>query len=252
LDDLINQAILSHRRQAGYSVTRLFVTDYSSFIAHSMLHPLASLWRQSSHVTFYESGGQLGQALLDERGGGRQQHAMGSPRRFVSSDDAYSYLRYWAGEPAARAELRWILQRSGPSLVTAHGGIDGWLHALAGRLMTGAVVVLEELSRQAMPGRLAAPPGAAMSAAALSALPALSTLPQIPAIEDLLPVLEDIRIEGAEVLPELEQSLEQITVSIASVTAASVSLDPAPDKVGAIEVALADATSRTTDALGAL
>jgi hypothetical protein len=217
-----------------------------------MLHPLASLWRQSSRVTFYESGAQLGQALLEERGQARQQHGLGSRRRFVSSDDAYSYLRYWAGEPAARAELRWILQRSGPSLVTAHGGMDGWLHALAGRLMTGAVVVLEELSRQAMPGRLVAPPGSAMSVAALSALPALSTLPQIPVVENLLPVLEELRIEGAEVLPELDQSLEQVNASIASVAAASLSLDPAPNKVADINAALLEASSRTTDALGAL
>jgi hypothetical protein len=118
--------------------------------------------------------------------------------------------------------------------------------------MTGAVVVLEELSRQAMPGRLVAPPGAALSAAALSALPALSTLPQIPAVENLLPVLEEMQIEGAEVLPELDQSLEQVDASIASVAAASLWLDPAPDKVAAIEAALLDATSRTTAALGAL
>ena len=40
----------------------------------------------------------------------------GARRRFASATDAYSYLRYWMGEPAARAELQWILQRSGPSL----------------------------------------------------------------------------------------------------------------------------------------
>jgi hypothetical protein len=218
-----------------------------------MLHPLASLWRQSCRVTFYEAGGHIGQALWQDGPGG-QQHAVGARRRFTSADDAYRYLRFWLGEPAARAELRWILQRSGPSLATAHGGIDGWLHALAGRLIGGAVVVMEEHGRQARPGRLVAPPsaGAAAAVAALEDLPALSSLPQLDAIVSLLPDLEDLRIEGAEVLPELDQAMTQIDAVIASIGSASLSLDPAPDKIAPINVSLSDATSRTTAALAAL
>ena len=217
-----------------------------------MLHPLASLWRHSGRATFYESGGQFGQALLQGGGQGGQGHVLGSRRRFTSADDAYSYLRFWLGEPAARAELKWILQRSGPSLASTQAGIDGWVHALAGRLISGAVVVLEEMSRQAMPGRLVAPAAAAMSAAALSALPELSSLPAMPVVEDLLPVLEDIRIEGAEVLPELDQSLAQVDSAIATVTAAALSLEPAPTKVSAIKDALSAASSQATSTLGAL
>ncbi|MYN17981.1 hypothetical protein GTP81_14570 [Rugamonas sp. FT107W] len=209
-----------------------------------MLHPLASLWRHSSRVTFYESGGQAGQLAL--QGQGRMP---GARRRFSSSDDAHTYLRYWLGEPAARAELQWILQRSGPSLATAQPGADAWLHALAGRLMSGAVIVLEELSRQARPGRLVAP---ASAAAAPSSLPALSEAPAIPVVPNLLPVLEDIRIEGAEVLPELNQALAQVDATIATVGSASLSLEPAPSKVAAIKTALTDATSRTTSTLGSL
>lgn len=210
-----------------------------------MLHPLASLWRHSSRVTFYESGGQAGQAA--QHGSGRMQ---GARRRFSSSDDAHTYLRYWLGEPAARAELKWILQRSGPSLATAQAGADGWLHALAGRLLSGAVIVLEELSRQAQPGRLVVPGSA--GAAALSSLPALSEAPAIPVVANLLPALEDIRIEGAEVLPELNQALAQVDATIATVGSASLSLELAPSKVAAIKTALTDATSRTTSTLGAL
>lgn len=214
-----------------------------------MLHPLASLWRHSGRVTFYESGGQVGQSLLQ---GGLQASAQGARRRFASSAEAFGYLRFWAGEPAARAELKWVLQRSGPSLVSAHGGADGWMHALAGRLVSGAVVVLEEISRQAMPGRLVAPASAALSAAAISALPALSAMPALPVVPDLLPVLEDIRIEGAQVLPELDQAQAQVKGAIASVGAASLSLDPAPTRVAAIRTALATATSQATTTLGAL
>lgn len=217
-----------------------------------MLHPLASLWRHSGRVTFYESGGQVGQALLQGGGQGAGSSATGSRRRFASSNEAYGYLRFWAGEPAARAELKWVLQRSGPSLATAHGGPDGWLHALAGRLVSGAVVVLEEISRQAMPGRLVAPPAAGLSVAAISALPALSDLPALPVLEDLLPVLEDIQIEGAQVLPELNQSLAQVNDAIASVSSASLSLDPAPTRVAAIRTALTAASTQATNTLGAL
>lgn len=219
---------------------------------HLMLHPLASLWRHSGRATFYESGGQVGQALLQGGGLGEQAHALGSRRRFSSSDDAYTYLRYWMGEPAARAELKWILQRSGPSLASASAGVDGWLHALAGRLTSGAVVVLEEHNRFAMPGRLVAPSTAAMSAAAVSALPALAEVPAIPAVVDLLPVLEDIRIEGAEVQPELDLALEQLATAIASMGEASLSLEPAPTKIAAITTSITDAASKATAALDAL
>ncbi len=216
-----------------------------------MLHPLASLWRHSGRVTFYETGGQVGQALLQGGGPGAQSHVLGARRRFSSSDDAYTYLRYWMGEPAARAELKWVLQRSGPSLV-ASGGADGWLHALAGRLASGAIAVLEVTNRSAMPGKLVAPAAAAMSAAAVAALPALSEVPSIPAVVNLLPALEDVRIEGAEVLPELNQSIEQIDAAIASVSAASLSLDPAPAKIAAIGTSITDAAAKATAALGAL
>lgn len=183
---------------------------------------------------------------------GNGVHAPGARRRFVSSEEAFQYLRYWLGEPAARAELRWVLQRSGPSLATSQAGADGWVHALSGRLVSGAIVVVEEMSRQAMPGRLVAPPATAAAVAALAKLPALASMPAIAVPLNMLPVLEDIRIEGAEVLPELNQSLAQVKATIATIGSASLSLDPAPSKVAAIRTALATAASRTTTTLGEL
>ncbi|MYM99106.1 hypothetical protein GTP90_35205, partial [Rugamonas sp. FT81W] len=97
--------------------------------------------------------------------------------------------------------------------------------------------------------RLVAP---ASAAAAPASLPALSEAPAIPVVPNLLPVLEDIRIEGAEVLPELNQALAQVDATIATVGSASLSLEPAPSKVAAIKTALTDATSRTTSTLGTL
>jgi hypothetical protein len=222
-----------------------------------MLHPLASLWRHNCRVTFYESGGQPAHALS----GAQRPHqhpVAGSPRTFLCNEDASQYLRYWMGEPAARAELKWVLQRSGPALAATRAGDDGWLQALAGRIATGAIAVMEELGRQAMPGRLVASAGAADAAtevavAALAALPPLVSVPKAPALAPpLLPVLEELRVEGAEVLPELEQSLEQVELSIASFAGASLSLDPAPDKVAQITDAMKAAASRADATLSAL
>lgn len=206
-----------------------------------MLHPLCSLWRHNCRVAFYESGAYLAQA------------AAGGARTFMSADDALHYLRYWNGEPAARGELQWVLQKSGPAL-SATRGSDGWLQALASRMAGGAIVVVEELSRRATPGRLVAPggAGAAASITALAALPALTALPATPAVPALLPVLEDVRIESAEVLPELEQSLAQVELSIARFSGASLSLDPAPDKVGEIADAMTTAADDTRKALASL
>jgi hypothetical protein len=144
-----------------------------------MLHPLASLWRHPVRVSFYEPQGVAGQALFAGRGV-VQPYEAGTARRFSSADDATNYLRYWLGEPDARAELKWLLQRSGPPLGTSHGGPHGWLGALAGRLAAGGLVAVEENVQVGMPGRLVAPQSAAGSAAASVAdLPPL--LPASPA-----------------------------------------------------------------------
>lgn len=138
-----------------------------------MLHPLCNLWRHNCRVTFYAAGGQARFAAPDRV---QRQAIAGAPRSFVSNEEAIAYLRHWMGEPAARAELAWLLQQAGPSLSSARCGDDGWLHALAGRIVGGTVLVIEELHRQAVPGRLVAAGGAgAEAAAALAALPPLAS-----------------------------------------------------------------------------
>ena len=87
--------------------------------------------------------------------------------------------------------------------------------------------------------------------AALAALPALSSLPQTPAPENLLPALEEIRIEGAEVLPELDQAMAQVEASIASVDTAGASLEPAPSKVADIQSAMGTAAAASAQDLDA-
>lgn len=77
------------------------------------------------------------------------------------------------------------------------------------------------------------------------------TPPVVPEIP-LLPVLEEVQMEGAEVLPEIEEALENINATMGSVDTASVSLEPAPSKVPEIQTAMTSASSKITGTLNAL
>jgi len=168
-----------------------------------MLHPLASLWRHPARVTFYNSDSLAGHHSSVSDGLGFSP-SMVSRRRFASADEAFHYLRYWLGEPSARSELRWILQRSGSSLACGYGATDGWVHALAGRLATGAIVVLQDSGAAGRPGRLVASGAGAMSAAAFAALPLLSdmasTVPVVSAVSvaSSEPVVTAIAVSSTE------------------------------------------------------
>ncbi|QJE01797.1 hypothetical protein HH212_18640 [Massilia forsythiae] len=140
-----------------------------------MLHPLASLWRHPLRVSFYESRALTGGGLPRPDGPGLESLAV--RRRFASADATAAYLRYWLGEPAARAELQATLRRSGPSLTSVNAGADGWLRALATCIMAGSIVVVEEKTHRAIPSRLIAPsPPAADSVDDLSPLSATALM----------------------------------------------------------------------------
>jgi hypothetical protein len=99
--------------------------------------------------------------------------------------------------------------------------------------------------------------GSAASAAADTASAAapvvnLNTLADPPPVVPVLPALEEAQIEGAEVLPEVDQSLSQIDLASASVGKASVSLQPTPSKVPEITSATKDASKAIGDTLDAL
>jgi hypothetical protein len=208
-----------------------------------MLHPLASLWRHSCRVTFYESGAAASSSAPDAQAGGQAVR-----RRFRSQDEAITYLRYWAGDPGAQADLRWMVQRLGASISVARQSTSPWLEPLAGLLVAGTITAMEETARRAMPGRIVPAPSAG-AAQALDSMPALSSLPQTPVMPNLLPVLEDINVEGAEVLPELEQAMAQVKASIELVDTAGASLEPAPGKVAEIMAAMDRAATESAQGL---
>jgi len=91
-------------------------------------------------------------------------------------------------------------------------------------------------------GRLTAASSASSSSSPLADMPALSDVPVMPVLPRLLDVLEDVQIEGAEVLPEVQQSLDQISVTLKSVQGASGSIAPTPNRLPEVKTAM-DSTS---------
>lgn len=94
-----------------------------------MLQPLASLWRHPARTVFYDNAGLVGQTYSKNEGLSPHR-AMAKRRRFGSLDDAINYLRYWLGEPDARAESRWTLHRCSPSSVCTASSPDAWINSL--------------------------------------------------------------------------------------------------------------------------
>lgn len=169
-------------------------------------------------------------------------------RDFWRADDAVQYLRWWRNDPAACRELRTVLQRLEPSTwVFAHTD-DRVIQALGAAIAQGLVVV----SESAQPAPAAGLPGVPAPPAAPAAPLALTVAPIKPPVPPLLPVLEEVQIEGAEVLPEILQSLEQIDLTLGEIQIAPVSLAPTPSKIPEIESAMSAASGSVTQTLDGL
>ena len=137
-----------------------------------------------------------------------------------------------------------MLSRTSGAAASAQRPLADWMNALARGLATGSLVVIEESSRLAGPSRIFAPKKSSTSA--LAKLPALASLPKVPALAALLPSLEAVQIEGAEVMPEINQALAQTRASIAAVQGASASLTPAPANIADIQSAMNAASAKTS------
>lgn len=101
-------------------------------------------------------------------------------------------------------------------------------------------------------GRLTAASSTNSSSSPLAGMPSLSDVPVMPVLPPLLDVLEDVQIEGAEILPEVQQSLDQISDTLKSVQGASGSMAPAPNKVPEVKTAMDSATTEITQTLDKL
>jgi hypothetical protein len=137
------------------------------------------------------------------------------------------------------------------------------LHRLAEKLVSGSLILSAnrsggwpsaEVSSSAAGSAAAAAGAAAGAAAAIESAPVvnLNALPDPPAVPAILPVLEEVEIGGAEVLPEVDQTLAQIDVALGTMDQASASLQPAPSKLPLINEAMTKASQAVTQTLDAL
>ena len=103
-------------------------------------------------------------------------------------------------------------------------------------------------------GRLAVPTTSTSTVASsvLAGMPALSNVPVVPQLPPLLDVLEDVQIEGADVLPEVDQSLAQISMTLGSMQNAEGSIQPAPNKVPDVKTAMDSISADVGSTLGKL
>lgn len=96
------------------------------------------------------------------------------------------------------------------------------------------------------------PPQTAAAPASDVAPVNLNTLPDKPPVPPLLPILEEVQLENAQVLPEIDQTLEQIDVTMGGIDQAGVSLEPAPLQIPKIEEAMTEAGGNVKKTLDAL
>jgi len=222
--------------------------------------PLATLRRHSQLVWLHDTLGlppvapraASGKGAIAFSPAAQLDVARGLRLSFPGAVEAQAWLQFWKSDVGAVMSLRGALQRSEPSAPVFSWSDDQVLAQLAARLARGATVAIESV----------APPRPAVLPA-VPALPAIAEPPAVPVarilegvppppLAPLLPLLEQLQLEGAEVLPEIEQSLEQVDLTIGEIQAAPVSLEPAPSGVPGIETAMTEAGASVTSALDKL
>jgi len=176
-------------------------------------------------------------------------------REFYRHDDAETFLRVLRLEPGAMGDLRRVLSRADRSATLFRMTDDDIVRALSHAVVTGSVIVTES-SRTKHTGEpeSVSSPASSIDAAAAPTSPAplapgaaalvLDALP-----DDLLPLLEEVQIAGAQVLPEILQTLEQIDLTMEKLSLAMASLAPTPSGVPAITAGMTAASASVTSTL---
>ncbi len=181
---------------------------------------------------------------------------VGRSLSFWRTEDAERYLRGWRGDVVAMHQLRSVLARTQGRRHLLSWSDDQVLRALAAQLASGTLSVTDARA-DASPARTIELPIVVAAAAAPTAPVAVAHTepvmrPSAISALPLLPILEEVQIEGADVLPEILQSLEQVALTLDNIDLASVSLEPTPSGVPAIATAIGDAGSGIAAALAAL
>ncbi len=153
--------------------------------------------------------------------------------------------------------LRIALYQAQPSASIMALSDQEVLHRLAEKLVSGSLILSSNRSggwpsAEATGSSAAAGAGAAEMAIESAPVVNLNALPDPPAMLAILPVLEEVEIGGAEVLPEVDQTLAQIDAALGTMDQASASLQPASTKVPLINEAMTKASQAVTQTLDAL
>lgn len=178
--------------------------------------------------------------------------------RFPTHAAARTFLQPFLSDPSNRPAFRRALGGSGVVRVPSQRGDHELLDQLARQLVRGERTVVAMPKRLQQP--ISAPPTEAgedramtpreAEQAARAAGPTLRPTPPTPA--PLLPLLEEVQIEGAKVLPEVWETLEQIDLTMGTLDLAGVSLEPAPSGVAPISEGMQQASATITATIDSL
>jgi hypothetical protein len=204
-----------------------------------MAAPLATLSRHSVGVRLYDRFCAANPAEVL------------APLAFERASEAEDYLRHWLPDAGALVMLRNVLYRCEQSLAVAFFSDQDVLRVLAGKLASNELL-LTEGEPPAAGGGWPLSPVAAVPVPDSVVLVSLDEIPVAVPAAPVLPALEELQIEGAEVLPEIDQTLEQIDMTMGTIDLAGVSLEPTPSKVPQIETAMTDAAGSVTKTLDEL
>lgn len=206
-----------------------------------MKPPLAILDRPHGSVTLREGGGD-----------GPRHHANLFGHTSHGRESARIWLAYWLADHASMSRLRQVLHECEPGRSVVRSTDHQVLDALADLLVSGALEAVETGAPRDFLDVGAAFRQAAAAAQPAPRPPVPPPPPPVPAAPPLLPRLEDVQIEGAEVLPEILQTLEQVEAGLGSLELATVSLEPTPSAVLQITTAMTSAAADVTDRMGEL
>ena len=170
--------------------------------------------------------------------------------RYHRYAEAVRYLRQNRDRPGLADALRRELARHS-RIEVAGLSDDEVMQEVERRLLHGSLQLMEMFEPKRK-GRTTPPAEEAQAEPIIVPAAAAAAAVEAPAAPPLLPLLEEVQIEGAEVLPEIMQTLEQIDLTMAGINLAGVSLEPAPSGVPAIGAAMQQASSSITASLGAM
>ncbi len=171
--------------------------------------------------------------------------------RYHRYAEAVDYLRSNRDRPELADALRQELTRYS-RIEVADLTDDQVMEEVERRLLNGSLQLMEVFEPKVKGRTTPAEEPAEEGPIVVPAAAVLAAAVPVPEAPPLLPLLEEVQIEGAEVLPEIMQTLEQIDLMMASIDLATVSLEPAPSGVPAIGSAMQQASSSVTASLGAM